>query len=628
MYDLPPVTGAILISNPRTPMARSLQNPSPNTVRRVAQYAKAQNLSIGKALDHAGFAKGTPLKKRGSASSTQWFKKFFRVGQKGMGAKIRSGKFGAKGSRGGKVSAKEMKRVRDEYAKRFGRKIGRAASTKARLTRMAPEKALRARLTTRARAAWRSSKQSGKFSNSASAKKIREASASQLKTMAKKSGIDILHQHEKSQAKKAKLKAHAEKLRMQGKLRAFPPGRSGSKKSSKKSRRKLSPAQIAAGFGGKRRMQGSPRKRSVVESWAKNNGLALENGLALKNGLALENGLALRNTAITMPTFGGVASYLQGYAAPLAVGGVAGGAAHAILSAKGVTTKIADQVDRVPVVGPWVAENAPYTTQGLLAAVALGAVAPFVGGGFLTRLLAVTGGSALVFGAGMDAFNFVTAKQLGTEGLDLEVLEEEELLAGLALENVSALGGLALDNVSALGGLALENGHYGDGMAYELAPLQGSNQDYGAIDYGQASMADAYHAPADFDIHEGQALLNGRDHYLGTYGLPPRRHTQVKGTASHLAARPGHRWGWLIKTVGWEKARQICALPPQRRVRVIKKLKEGACLSYDQMMLEEQARQAEAATSQPELVPAAGVAPHGAMGASNYLGDPALFQGA
>jgi hypothetical protein len=337
--------------------------------------------------------------------------------------------------------------------------------------------------------------------------------------------------------------------------------------------------------------------------------------------------------ALTNPGFGGVTQYLSGYAVPVALSGAAAGAVHAIASTSGWTETLAETAGKIPVVGEFVEYNMPYTLQGLLVGTGLAMAAPMLGG-TAGKYLALTGGAALVFGGGIDAFNFMLGEEDGGEVEDMILdeelddfdlselddfdLEETDDVAGLAfgdlaLENISSLGDLALENTSALGGFA---------SLSAPSPLGG--------DYGQCSYADAYYSGADFSGVEGQALLNGRSRWMRKFGSPTvRAGRKTSNTASHHAGKAGHRWGWLIRTVGWQKAKQISSLPPRKRIRLIHKLRQAAIATYQELLTDAHALQAEAGSANAEFVaPAAGTAAAGANGATNYLGDPALFMGA
>jgi len=338
--------------------------------------------------------------------------------------------------------------------------------------------------------------------------------------------------------------------------------------------------------------------------------------------------------ALMNPGFGGVTQYLSGYAAPVLVAGAAAGGLTAFASIQGWTETLAENVGKIPMVGEFVEDNMPYTLQGLLVGTGLAMLAP-VFGGMPGKYLALTGGAALVFGGGIDAFNYILGgdeeETYEDEGdYDEEILDEEIDISGLAfgdlaLENVSALGDLALENVSALGDLALESGPGGLNN-----PFQGASLTQGG-DYAQASYADAYYSGADFSGEEGQALLTGRHRFRSRFGSPSHRMAGRKaGGPSHHAGKEGHRWGWLIRTVGWKKAQQICALPPRKRIKLIYRLRKSAIATYQQLINEAQVTQAETHSADPEFVAvsAAGTGASGANGATNYLGDPALFMGA
>lgn len=321
---------------------------------------------------------------------------------------------------------------------------------------------------------------------------------------------------------------------------------------------------------------------------------------------ARSNGLALEN-----PSFRGVTSYLTGYAVPVVVTGGAAGAVHSLAASYGVTERIASFAGKVPVVGTFVEDRLPFTLQGLLVGSALAAVAPMIGG-TAGKYLALTGGAALVFGGGIDAFNFVTVRALESEASPTAGIESELgalALGGLALDNTSTLAGLALDNVGALGDLAMTNGSL-------------DSDDL----YGQASFADAYYCGADFSVEEGQALLNGKSSWTSIFGTPSVRMASRQAVgASHLAGKAGHRWGWLIRLVGFERACAICALPPKKRVALIAKLRQAAIAAFQKEQAKEEAH---AAAPLSEDLPSAGSVAMGPEGATNYLGDPALFMGA
>jgi hypothetical protein len=346
---------------------------------------------------------------------------------------------------------------------------------------------------------------------------------------------------------------------------------------------------------------------------------------ARANGLALTNGSALLN-----PSFGNLGGWFTGYALPIAVAGAAAGGIHAFANFGmwDISNKINDMVIKVPWAGERIVTYLPNTFQGLLAGAALGVVATKAKGD-VRKYLGLTSVAVLSVGAAMDAYNLAAARLAASSALPEEGLED---LGALALDNFGALaldnmGALALDN---MGALALDN--LGDGMAYETAPLAGEQL------YGQATLGDAYYSGADFSLGEGQALLNGSQVWTHKFGRPAMRTKRAAGSASHLAGTRGHRWGWLIKLVGFQRAGSIAAMKPKQRLSVIKSLRTGAIKGYQQATLEQRARAVQAATpSVEELVAktsAAGhgqIAPQGAGGPCGpgglelAYGDPALF---
>jgi len=378
----------------------------------------------------------------------------------------------------------------------------------------------------------------------------------------------------------------------------------------------FSKAKRRAGMGKRRKGKASQAQLAAL---ARGRAKRKANLAARKNVSALANVSALQN-----PGFAGVTSFITGYAVPVTLAGAAAGAAHAFASSAGVTERIAGTVAMIPVVGTFAADNMPYTLQGITVGALLAAAAPMVGG-TAGKYLALTGGAAIVFGGGIDAFNYVAG------GADASSLEDELLAEGdLDFDDMGALalGDLALEN---MGDLALEN-PFATPSLEAPSPLAGHDDLAG--DYGQSSLADAYYSGADFSGEEGQALLNGARSWRARFGRPSVRMAQRRaGGPSHMAGKAGHRWGWLIRTVGPARARKICSLPPKQRLGVIHKLRKAAIAAYEQALLESKAVEAEASSPDAELIPAAGTVPGGATGAEGvggfgYLGTPDLFMGA
>ena len=153
-------------------------------------------------------------------------------------------------------------------------------------------------------------------------------------------------------------------------------------------------------------------------------------------------------------------------------------------------------------------------------------------------------------------------------------------------------------------------------MAYELGSIVSDDE------YGQASLGDAYYSGADFDVEEGDSIVRGRGQFQGKYGTAPQRIEQhggrQDGSASHLAGRPGHRWGWLIKMIGWKNVEKLAKMPPAARVQAIKQLRDSAMATFKQISQQSQAQ----ALAPSEFAPVvSGGAADGVHGASSSFGS-------
>ena len=288
-------------------------------------------------------------------------------------------------------------------------------------------------------------------------------------------------------------------------------------------------------------------------------------------------GLALSNPGV----FGGLALSNPGYKSLAMKAGVAtvGAAAGAYVHAKAVPWVSENVYARIPYAGEYLQEYA-YASTGVLAGALLGGVAAAVGGqaGLYIGLLA--GGVAAAGGALQVAD---MTGMLGESDLDLD-LNEDELEAEMSEDMSGVFGGIAMDNSGVFGGIAMDN--YGDGMAYEIGGFS-SPFDEAASAYGSAELADAQHAGADLDVAEGQAACAGPREWLNRFGHPPHRAHAMGGSpgaSSHLAGRSGHRWGWLIKLIGFKKFQRLASLPPKQRLATIKKMRRAAIITMKREM--------------------------------------------
>lgn len=342
-----------------------------------------------------------------------------------------------------------------------------------------------------------------------------------------------------------------------------------------KAQRARSPAQIAA------------TERMLAANKAKRGDKAASNPGIFGGmfGDGMFGGIALENPAVVG-------------ALPVVKYGAITGAAAAgglFVHYKAVPWVSANVYTKIPVVGQYLVQY-NYAATGLLAGTVLAGVAARLEGDARTVAGLVATG---VFAAGgmlqLAKYLGLLNEQGEVEAPSLELTEEEVIatepsaelsgmfggLGGIALEN-RGLGGIAMDNQGMFGGLG-----YGDGMAYEvasLAPPSFSGFDQGVSDYAGASPADALYSGADLDVEEGQAACAGQPAYMAKFGHPPVRISAMGGqvTHSHLAGRQGHRWGWLIKMIGFNRFQQIAALPPAQRLAILRKMRAAALAAYKQ----------------------------------------------
>jgi hypothetical protein len=65
---------------------------------------------------------------------------------------------------------------------------------------------------------------------------------------------------------------------------------------------------------------------------------------------------------------------------------------------------------------------------------------------------------------------------------------------------------------------------------------------------------------------------------------------RVNTGVSRHAGREGHRWGWLIKLVGWQGFQRITALPPSDRCAVIEQMRVAAIEAAKGAIVKQEAR--------------------------------------
>jgi hypothetical protein len=99
---------------------------------------------------------------------------------------------------------------------------------------------------------------------------------------------------------------------------------------------------------------------------------------------------------------------------------------------------------------------------------------------------------------------------------------------------------------------------------------------------------------------------------------------------SRHAGREGHRWGWLIKLVGMDKAQQIAALSPEKRVEVIARLRKAALESLANSLNAAAVQTTAQVAPAQNLLPApqdAGLDLTGAVGAASGAYGATMYAG-
>lgn len=300
---------------------------------------------------------------------------------------------------------------------------------------------------------------------------------------------------------------------------------------------------------------------------ARRNPLHIKRNRARRNsssgGLGFANVITSKAKSLVakVPVLGGLFSSVV---APLMVGAVVGGVHYVGVKA---LTAVAPGVVRA-------IDPVKFTVAGVGVATLLRSKLPGINKipANLRDQLAV---GALLVGGALDAFRALSDK-MGDLGEAVSLYDYSD---AVPLYDYSGIG---MD--------------LGDGGAYDVLPMYGTGS-RGV--YGAAREGDAVFAPDDLAVDEGEAALGGISAWSATFGAEPRIQSQTAGYYSALAGMPGHRWGWLIKLIGFEKFQQIAALPPEQRQAYIANLKAEALRLAD----------AQAAQPQAPLTPAQGGRP-------------------
>lgn len=296
--------------------------------------------------------------------------------------------------------------------------------------------------------------------------------------------------------------------------------------------------------------------------------------------------------------------------------GVAGGT-HFVL-----VPKVAPFLAKAPLVGAYLAK-APYAVTGLIGAAAFAVGGAYTDGKVRNALLSV-GGAVASVGIALDVFNYLMARGAPAVKSDKAGLFESEM-AGLY---ESDMAGLYENGVEVVGnpyaGVEVVSNPFDFAGTAAFGGTGGSN-DVGTLasSYGAAKMSDAAMAPLDFTVEEGQAMMDGPGSIVRKFGLPPTVLGARSAEFSRLASQPMHRWAWLCRLVGFEKASQIAALPPETRLKVIAALKRQALLTVNKAL---SAVPQQAVMNTTLLTDYASLGAHGAMAATDF--GATIFAGA
>lgn len=313
----------------------------------------------------------------------------------------------------------------------------------------------------------------------------------------------------------------------------------------------------------------------------------------------------LEAKAASLPGVGPVAGSVAALAAPIAFG-VGASAVHLLVVPKLLAW------DKTPdVIKPYA-----YTLTGSLVGVVAGAASTQMKQHPQARAATqLVGGAAALVGVGIDLyrnnfFGLLGGRSSDTAGLALsgemgDSDDDEGEFGGLALSGDFA--GLALSGD--FGAVAL-SGDLGDGGAYQIQPV-GMDSALGAMHqhYADAMYGDAAVCGPDLSEAEGNAALAGVGAFFGTFGQTPHSTMRVNLGTSRHAGREGHRWGWLIKLVGFAEFQRIVALPPADRCAVIEQMRVAAIEAAKGGLAKQQARMlASQSVEAPEALGPRGIA--------------------
>jgi len=272
-----------------------------------------------------------------------------------------------------------------------------------------------------------------------------------------------------------------------------------------------------------------------------------------KNPLTIGFLKPLENLVAKVPFIGSkVAPYTQ----PIAV---------AMIGGAGVVGGLS-MIGRLPMVGQY----AKYPFGNAFGASIMG-LGLAVASAFLPVSSDTKKSLAIAFASAGGAIN---AGQLLMCGFDLDACKAQ---------NLALLG--SDDSADSASAVVADTAGLGDGMYYEIQPsysgisYNGVSVDMAGVDYQSAELGDAMSCPSDLSVAEGQSAVKGREAFLQRFGMPSRKIAGAKSYQSAMVGKEGHRWGWLIKALGYQRFSKLASLPPKQRKELIAKMKASAIAS-------------------------------------------------
>jgi hypothetical protein len=294
---------------------------------------------------------------------------------------------------------------------------------------------------------------------------------------------------------------------------------------------------------------------------------------------------------------------------------------------------------KVPFLGE--ALKYPYTTTGLVLGIGLNLLAATkMGRKIISQKQAgMVGGLSVSMGVGLDlslrSFAQAATQLAQTEAPLLaaqDVLEAEDEASideAIAFDEMDAVAA-GMESDMALEAAAATNNDlsgYGDGGFYVIGAdsqnLGALASQYGAIhsEYGDAKSSDAFICTPVMHPSEVSAAMAGVPFWRKKHGRPAKRLRGPRTRYSRHAGKMGHRYGWLIKMIGWKNFQKIAAQPAAKRKAIIQSFRKKALSSvpHEKVAIAQEAQLAETAS-----MPVQGAA-NGASGFSGAGGYGALM---